>query len=671
MPSFVLLALTAAALSVPQQPKPAAANRPHVNWQRNLDDALAIQRTTGLPLLIAVNMDGEVFNERFAGDVYHDPKFIESTRGYICVVASPERHTERDYDALGNRVECPRFGGCTCSEHIDIEPELYRRWFDGKRNAPRHVGVDKDGKVLFDRFLDASMQTAIDAIAKHRGTPPDSLAPSDDLAVLFARRDAMARELLEARYRRGDEAARAKLLDAAGQAKNEPFDLLRMGLFDPAPQLSRHAALALAKVGTAATLIDIEDALARTADVDVQKALLARLEALGRSTPEAARLATHFAAAEDRLPAPWSNPWDAAAFTGTRADVEAELDRAEAALRKDKQDQPTRLRLATAQVAFAAVLIAEGGTGVDLWCADAQRNAAQITQEPLQPEAQAVLTIAAWYLGDGTAASKAAVAALAAPKSTQRPAPWLATAFADVLLQLTAQQAYGRVQQDANASLRGELGRVQATLRLLDERHAGEERGLLAGIGLLEFAGLRAEARTRLDALARRFPGSVTVHERWRSRLMIDLGAEQMRHAYARWVPSCADQATAQWFAGYAALLAGERHSLDERWIEAGNAYGDAIERFVASAAQNPDYADTANHFAVLALAGRAVVRHRRDDLRGAVDDLLHAARLRPASLDEDDGLKRKPRAIAARIEQQLRDAGHTEQADRLLPLRQ
>ncbi|MCA9557430.1 MAG: hypothetical protein KC583_02590, partial [Myxococcales bacterium] len=207
---------------------------------------MALREQTGLPLLIAVNMDGEVFNERFAGDVYHDPKFIESTRGYVCVVASPERHTERDYDALGNRVECPRFGGCTCSEHIDIEPELFRRWFDGKRNAPRHVGVDQDGKVLFDRFLDQSMQTAIDAIQKHRGTPPDSLAASDDVAALLARRDALARELLEARYRKADKASRSKLLDAAGAAKNEPFDLLRMGLFDTDPELARHAALALA-----------------------------------------------------------------------------------------------------------------------------------------------------------------------------------------------------------------------------------------------------------------------------------------------------------------------------------------------------------------------------------------------------------------------------------------
>ncbi|MCB9878074.1 MAG: hypothetical protein H6835_10775 [Planctomycetes bacterium] len=669
MTTLAILALAAAALVAPQQPAPAAAKRPHVAWQRTFEDAMALREQTGLPLLIAVNMDGEVFNERFAGDVYHDPKFIESTRGYVCVVASPERHTERDYDALGNRVECPRFGGCTCSEHIDIEPELFRRWFDGKRNAPRHVGVDQDGKVLFDRFLDQSMQTAIDAIQKHRGTPPDSLAASDDVAALLARRDALARELLEARYRKADKASRSKLLDAAGAAKNEPFDLLRMGLFDTDPELARHAALALAKVGTSRTLIDIEDALARTADADVKQALLARLEALGRAAPEAARLAAHFAAAEDRIPAPWSNPWGDATFAGTRADVEAALDRAEAAIREHKDDQQLRLQLATAQVAYAAVLIAEGGNGVDLWCADAQRNVEQITREELQPEAQAARAISSWYLGDGAAVAKAAVLALAQPKSTRHPAPWLATTFLDVLLQLSAQQAYGRAQQDANASLRGELGRVQAALRLLDEHHAGGERGLLAGIGLLEFAGLRAEARQRLDALARRFPASVTLHERWRNRLLIDVGAENMRHAYARWVPSCPDQATAQWFAGYAALLAGERHTQDGRWIEAGNAYGDAIERFLDAAAKNPDYADTSHHFAVLALAGRAVIRHRRDDLRGAVDDLLQAAALRPASLDEDDGLQRKPRAIAARIEEQLRAAGHTELADRLLPL--
>ena len=42
------------------------------------------------------------------------------------------------------------------------------------------------------------------------------------------------------------------------------------------------------------------------------------------------------------------------------------------------------------------------------------------------------------------------------------------------------------------------------------------------------------------------------------------------------------------------------------------------------------------------------------------------AAELRPDSLDEDDGLKRKPRAIAARVHDALTKAGKTELAEQL-----
>ena len=108
---------------VGQEPE-RAAEPPRVEWQRNIEDALAAQQATGLPLLVVANMDGETFNDRFALSVYRDPAFIAATRGWICVIGSTDRHNERDYDASGQRIECPRFPGCTCSEHIQIEPEL-------------------------------------------------------------------------------------------------------------------------------------------------------------------------------------------------------------------------------------------------------------------------------------------------------------------------------------------------------------------------------------------------------------------------------------------------------------------------------------------------------------------------------------------------------------------
>ena len=189
---------------------------------------------------------------------------------------------------------------------------------------------------------------------------------------------------------------------------------------------------------------------------------------------------------------------------------------------------------------------------------------------------------------------------------------------------------------------------------------------MLAGIALLEHAGLRAEARARLEETVARFPASLKVHDRWRNRMLVDLGAELMRHEYAGHVTEARDRPTAQWYAGYASLIAAERHTLDNRRIEAENAYTDSIERFVDSAAGNEDYADTANHYAVLALAGRADIRLQRKNLTAAAKDILRAVELRERSLDEDDGLKRKPRSIGARVQAALTAAGKAELSEQL-----
>jgi len=661
--------------TLPQAPAAGAAQQrppspPRVAWQRSLDDALALQEQTGLPLLIAVNMDGEVFNERFAKSTYKDPQFVASTRGYICVVASPDRHTESDYDALGNRVECPRFGGCTCSEHINIEPELFRRYFNGNRNAPRHVGVRKDGEILYDRFLDRSMQTAIDAVAKHRGAAkPAHLQPTADVAELFRRRDAMARTLLEQRYRSADKQGRRDLLQRAATAENDPVDLLRMGLRDPDGDLVGLAAVALGKVGGSNALIDIEDALAKVEDQDVQAALIAQLQALGRGDKDAARMAARFSREATALPAPWSNAWQQSDLQQGREGIERTLDRVEAAIGRAPKDDTLRFQLACAQAAFALQLMQEGGKGIEFWLADAKQNLGRVKAPALRREARALAAIVAWYTSDAALAQLAATEALAPGGGALQPDGWLASNFLDVLLQVTTQAAYARAQGDEQSTLADEIARANAAFELLRERDAGQERGMLAGIGLLEYTGLRAAARGHLERLVQRFPASLVVHERWRNRMLVDWGAERMRHRYAKFAADAADKPTAEWYAAYAALVAGDRHTQDGRKIEADNAYTDAIERFARSAAGNPDYADSSNHYAVFALAGRALVRHQRGDGKAAVADLLRAADLRPGSLDQDDALQRKPRGVAIRVHRELMDAGKAELAGRLQPL--
>jgi hypothetical protein len=144
-----------------------------------------------------------------------------------------------------------------------------------------------------------------------------------------------------------------------------------------------------------------------------------------------------------------------------------------------------------------------------------------------------------------------------------------------------------------------------------------------------------------------------------------------MLDAYRAWSPT-AEPAVGAWFHGYAALVAGDQWTREQKPARATAAYGEAVDQLTRSGAANADFADSANHFTVLALAGRASLALDQPDLaklQAAAGDLLRAHALRPASLDDSDGLERKPRAIAGRVERALRSKGEAALADRLLPL--
>jgi len=72
-------------------PAPTAEdwNRPClIKWQRTWEDALAVSRETGKPILVCVNMDGEIASEHYAGIRYRDPEIAKLYEPYVCVIAS-------------------------------------------------------------------------------------------------------------------------------------------------------------------------------------------------------------------------------------------------------------------------------------------------------------------------------------------------------------------------------------------------------------------------------------------------------------------------------------------------------------------------------------------------------------------------------------------------------
>ena len=183
---------------------------------------------------------------------------------------------------------------------------------------------------------------------------------------------------------------------------------------------------------------------------------------------------------------------------------------------------------------------------------------------------------------------------------------------------------------------------------------------------LLAFAGARMEAQKVLRDAMKRFPWSRELHDLARRRILADRGANGLLRAYRGYEDTVDDAATAAWFSGYAAIVAAELLVTDKRNKEALSAYDECIEAFARSVEKNADYADTANHFRVLALAGSSLLLHQKGKHEESVERLVTARALRPASMGDKDGLGREPAAILRRVQRELKEQGKAELAQRL-----
>jgi len=184
-----------------------------VRWQRNFDDALKVAHAENRPILVCVNMDGEIASEHFAGVRYREPVTAELMSRYVCVVASVYRHTPRDYDEEGRRVPCPRFGTVTCGEHIETERALYDKYFDGKRISPRHIVLDLEEVEQLDVYYSWDTATVFTTFRKGVENWPDPNEPPEPtLENLSMSAKVEYRELLEKTYSTEDRETKRKIL---------------------------------------------------------------------------------------------------------------------------------------------------------------------------------------------------------------------------------------------------------------------------------------------------------------------------------------------------------------------------------------------------------------------------------------------------------------------------
>ncbi len=659
-------------------PSAAEWNRPlRIAWQRSVEDAEALSKALGKPLLVCVNMDGESASEAYAGRFYRDPEFAALFDAFVPIIVSPNRHAARDHDDAGRRIACPRFGSITCGEHLDVEAVAFERYFDGQRVAPRHVAIALGGKKLFDCFLNMDVSPVLEGlrgVAAGAPTIRDAQPrPERAASELLASRVAADRAAVEAAYVAGDASARRALLEAARKhADAEPHELLRLGLADPDAALRALARKALAETASANAVPLVADAIRGTEDATERNTLLGALERLSKGSARARIAAIVYRALGTESKAIDVKAWVSACrkeATPDPADADADaLERRIDDLLAKRKASPKDGKLPLG-IARATLRLAELRMGMrkdpSFLLADA-RSAAEEAVQLGGPKAaaRAIQCKAAWLAGAYEDAY--GFAREAAPKLLDD-ASSADTAFALAIFAGSYVRDIGKANEETKPWPPEWLTDAHAAYRVLAIHPVPMPEQAVAHVDLLNQVGAPDVAAAALKQAMARFPESSGIHDRYRARVLAEKGLEGLEPAYAALVAETPDSAGLRWFAGYATLVVAEFHKRGLRDDEAAAAYGRAIDLFETSVEVNPWYRDTASHYVALALAGRGRIALEKGDLESAVGDLVACVERRPEAVESEDGLGRTPQITLMALRGTLE---REEKADLLAKLR-
>jgi hypothetical protein len=624
-----------------------------IEWQRTWQDAVDLAQATRRPILVCVNMDGEVASEHYAGIRYRSPEIAALYAPYVCVIGSVYRHNARDYDENGQRIPCPRFGGVTCAEHIALEPLLYDKFLDGKRIAPRHIMVELDGKKTYDVFLmwdTASVFKAITDGIKDRKEPSLAL-PSGDRSLLQRVLSPYSQDRLavEAAFVAGDQKQRRDLLDAAlAQGPNAPIELLRLAAASMDLDLARAARQGIAAAAAPGAVDLIADTLRSSLQKEERQALVAALARLGAGSPRAKLLATAHQGLAGVASVVDVEGWAQRLGGGTYAasDPAAIADDSLAAVQAHPKDPATRLQLAEASLAQMLAADAADAAGGPARPAAARYQRVLLEDAERQADEAERLGAEGWRL--------AAVRAVVAFHQGRYPEAYK---LAEAAVGGTPQQADGRVgaavlalfaearQEAIVAAVKQKrdwppqwLADVNNAYGVLAKHPFGTDVLVAHHYDFLNFFSAESAPRV-LDEGLQRFPASTLLHERLRSKLLRERNPAALEAEYrARLAaPDAPKVLTA--FAGYAALVAAEAHRRAGASAEAVAAYDRGIALYERFLLDQPEARATADHFVAMALGGKARIAMQLGDLVSAQQLVLAALLRQPEAAAALDGL--------------------------------
>ena len=662
-----------------------------ITWQRTYEDAVKVSEETDKPILVCVNMDGEIASEHYAGIRYRSPEIAALYEPYVCVIASVYRHTPRDHDEHGQRILCPRFGSVTCGEHIRIEPGLFDKFLDDTRVAPRHIMVENGTKEQYDVYYafdtDSVFETIREGIANRPEPEPTVQRGDQSLVERVESRDVVDRITIERAYLEGDRVLRRTLLEKAAQLTElSQVDLLRLALFDNDAELAQVAWQGLL-VSTSPEAIDlIGDVLRFELEPDEREALIETLARIGEASPRARRMANVHRGLSRPVQAfdfeAWRSALESAGEPAALAPAHELQERAElAALRLESgPDDPRALLEASAALYDLALCPELKPRMASELMREARAHALEAQELGAGArvgdgwELHSLLAATAKALGrnrQGYEAAEAALRELPPDPTTWRAKETLAL-FAEARQRTIFRALVRKTEWPAEW-----LSDAHGAFQLLALHPHGTDREVIEHHDYLAALEAKGYATRALDESLARFPDSALLHDRLRARLLKEKPLDGLSGLEATYEAMLRDQDPAtvgegsnlHWYAGYASLVAAEFHRRGGGAVQARAAYGRAIAHYEDSVAKSPDTADSAAHYIALAQAGLARLHLEAEEFDEALAALAAGFERSPEAGDNLDGLGITPVMTATTLEARLREAGREDVAARVQEL--
>lgn len=635
-----------------------------ITFQRTWEDAVAVSKATGKPILICINMDGEIASEHYAGIRYRQPEICKLYEPYVCVIASTYRHNPRDYDDQGRRILCPRFGSVTCGEHIAIEPIVYEKYLDEKRIAPRHIMIELDGAETYDVYYandtDSVFKAIEEGITAREAKPKNIVRGDRSIVERVASPDIVDRIAVEEAYQQGDADLRRKLLAAAReQGGQAPLDLLRLAVFGLDADLAKQARGALAKSESEGTTDLVADALRVPMEKTERDSLIAALNRLGANSPRARWLAVVHEGLLGESGSIDLDAWSKASREYVPSSMSKDITELEAKQREwggtysaKPLDAQASIELAEASLALALKARKDFEYGIQMAKAvsrhmfeDARIAADRAAKLDATPwRVNTVRALAAYYRGNTEAAYRfAADAVMELPPGEPS---WNSMAVLTVF-------GEGRFKAIKAAAKAGEkwppeyLTDLEAAYTALLHHPLSTDDQVLWHYDLLEWLGVKDRAQRVLESGLAKFPQSPKLHQRLRLSILRTKGVRAMQTVYENLIDIDEPDPNMVWYAGYASVVAADFYRRRGVAAAALQAYDRAIELYDLASAAVPAWKDAADRPVALAFAGKARLAYERGDDAAATADIITSFARSPGSVGTRDDLGITPAATA------------------------